>query len=225
MTLTAEFVIRSPSLPFVSLAASLPSQQLECVHGLCHEGGSRVFVVYLEPDDNVSEADLSALDEVVDTSPLGRASGKEVYQLTIELADVVSEAFAPERFTATQMEPTVVTPDGWYETKLFQNYNAFNGMRTRCEEYGIGVELVSISQNPPEDDGSSQYGLTERQQEALQLAIARGYYESPRQVSTKELAEEMDISQPSMSSLLRRGERQLLTSALGSQPQVRSLSR
>nr|WP_224828050.1 helix-turn-helix domain-containing protein [Saliphagus infecundisoli] len=173
----------------------------------------------------MSEEDLSALAEVVETAPLGRASGRDVYQLTTELEDVVSEAFAPERFTATQMEPTVVTPEGWYEKKLFQNYNAFSGMRTRCEEYGIEIDLVSISQNPPEDDGSSQYGLTDRQHEALRLAISRDYYESPRQASTEELADEMDISQPSMSSLLRRGERQLLTTALGSQPRVDALTR
>lgn len=225
MTITTEFVIRSSSLPLVDLAESLPSNQVECVHGLCRERTARVFVVYLDPNDDVSEDDLLAFDEVVETTPLGRASGKDVYQLTIELEDVVSDAFAPERFTASQVEPTVVMPDGWYEEKLFQNYNAFNGMRTRCEEYGIEVELISISQNPPEDDESSEYGLTERQEEALQLAIGRGYYDAPRQVSTEELAEEMGISQPSMSSLLRRGERQLLTSALGSQPQIDALSK
>ncbi|GKZ16011.1 helix-turn-helix domain-containing protein [Haladaptatus sp. T7] len=223
MTITTEFVIRSPSLPLVDLAESIPSNQVECVHGLCRERTARVFTVYFDPNDDISEDELSALDEVVETTPIGQTSGKDVYQLTIELEKVVADAFAPERFTASQVEPTVVTPDGWYEKKLFQNYNAFNGMRTRCEEYGIEVELVSISQNPPEDDASSQYGLTHRQEEALQLAISRGYYESPRQVSTEELAEEMDISQPSLSSLLRRGERQLLTSALGSQPQIDSL--
>ncbi|KTG10401.1 bacterio-opsin activator [Haloprofundus marisrubri] len=223
MTLTTEFVIRSPSLPLVTLADSVPSSQFECVHGLCRERTARVFTVYFDSTDDVSEDDLSTFDEVVETTPLGHASGKDVYQLTIELEDVVADAFAPERFTASQVEPTVVTPDGWYEKKLFQNYSAFNGMRTRCEEYGIGVELVSISQNPPEDDTSSQYGLTDRQQEALTLAIGRGYYESPRQVSSEELAEEMGISQPSMSGLLRRGERQLITSALGSQPQINTL--
>ncbi|RJT07127.1 helix-turn-helix domain-containing protein [Halococcus sp. IIIV-5B] len=224
MTITTEFVIRSPSLPLVTLAQSIPSNQIECVHGLCRERTARVFVVYLNPDDDVSEDELAAFDEIVDVTPLGRASGKDVYQVTLKLADVVSDAFAPERFTASQVEPTIVTPDGWYEKKIFQNYNAFNGMRTRCESYGIEVELVSISQNPPQNNGSSRYGLTERQQEALQLAISQGYYESPRQVSTEELAEEMGISQPSMSSLLRRGERQLLTSALGSQPEVKALS-
>ena len=224
MTVTTEFLISSPSLPLVSLAESLPSNQVECVHGLCLERDSRVFVVHIDPTDDVSEDDLSALNEVVETTPIGRASGKDVYQLTIELEEVVSEAFAPERFTASQMEPTIVTPDGWYEKKLFQNYNAFNGMRTRCEEYGISVDLISIMQNPPSADEHSQYGLTDRQHEALTLAISRGYYESPRQVTTDELAEEMGISQPSMSDLLRRGERQLLTSTLGSHNHLNALS-
>ena len=38
-----------------------------------------------------------------------------------------------------------------------------------------------------------------------------------RSMTMDTLAEEMGISQPSMSSLLRRGERQLLTSTLGTQ--------
>jgi len=224
MTVTTEFLLESPSLPLVGLAASLPASEFECVHGLCREHDSRVFVVYLDPSDDVSADDLAALDDVAETTALGRSSGKDVYQITVELADVVSEAFAPERFTAAQMEPTVVTPEGWYEKKLFQDYNAFHGMRTRCEEYGIGVELISISQNPPDGDESSRYGLTDRQHEALTLAISRGYYESPRQVSTEELAAEMGISQPSMSSLLRRGERQLLTSTLGTRNEIDALS-
>jgi predicted DNA binding protein len=224
MTVTTEFLISSPSLPLVSLAESLESGQFECVHGLCLEHDSRVFVVYLEPDEEYSEEDLLAFDEVVEATSLGRASGNDVYQVTIELADVVSEAFSPERFTATQMEPTVVTSDGWYEKKLFQNYAAFNGMRRRCEEYGISIELISISENPPESGESNQYGLTDRQHEALTLAISRGYYESPRQISTEALAEEMDISQPSMSSLLRRAERQLLTAALDTEPHLNTLS-
>ncbi|MFC7198350.1 helix-turn-helix domain-containing protein [Halospeciosus flavus] len=225
MTITTEFLIRSPSLPLVGLAESLPSRQIECVHGLCLEHDARVFVIYLEPTDDVSVNDLSALDEVVEITELGRASGKDVYQITIELEEILSEAFAPERFAAAQIEPTVVTPDGWYENKLFENYSTFNGFKDRCEDYGIPIELISISQNPPSSNESSLYGLTDRQHEALTLAISRGYYESPRQTSTAELAEEMGISQPSMSSLLRRGERQLLTSTLGPHPHLNTLSR
>lgn len=224
MTITAEFIIRSSSLPLTGFAESLSSNQIECEHGLCLKQDCDVFVVHFDPADAVSEDDLSALDEVIEVTPLGRANDKDVYRLTIELEEVVSEAFAPERFTAVEVEPMSVTPEGWYEKKLFENYEVFNGIRTRFEEYGISTELVSITQDTHSAEKSPQYGLTDRQYEALTLAISRGYYENPRQATTEELAEEMGISQPSLSSLLRRGERQLLSSTLEPQNQLNTLS-
>lgn len=225
MTVTTEFRLSSPSLPLVSLAESLPSDRIECVHGLCLERDSRVFVVYLDPTDDVLVDDLSDFEEIVDATALDRSSGRDIYQLTVELDALISEAFAPERFTAAQMEPTVVTPGAWHETKFFESDRAFDGFTDRCEDYGISVELVSIEQTATSSSTSSQYGLTDRQHEALILAMSRGYFESPRQTSTEELAEEMGISQPSMSSLLRRGERQLLNSTLGPQTNLSTLSR
>lgn len=225
MTVTTEFRLCSPSLPLVSLVESLPLHRIECVHGLCLERDSRVFVVYLDPTDDVSVDDLSGFEEIVNATALGRSSGRDIYQLTVELDALISEAFAPERFTAAQMEPTVVTPEGWHETKLFESDGAFDGFTDRCEDYGISIELISIEQNPSSSSKCPQYGLTERQHEALTLAISRGYFESPRQTSTEELAEEMGISQPSMSSLIRRGERQLLNSTLGAQTNLSTLSR
>ncbi|WP_408960480.1 helix-turn-helix domain-containing protein [Natrinema sp. 74] len=219
MAITAEFLVNSPSLPFVGFAELLPSNQIECVHGLCLGRNSRVFVIYLDPADDVSEDDLSALDEVVETTPLGRASGRDVYQLSVKLEDMISEAFVPGRFAKTQIEPTIISPEGWYEKKLFRDYESFNNMRTHCDEHGIRIDLLSITQDSPPPDERSQYGLTDRQHEALALAISRGYYDNPRQATASELAEEMGISQPSMSNLLRRGERQLLTSTIEMQPQ------
>lgn len=224
MTITTEFVIRSPSLPLVGFVESLPSRQVECEHGLCLKRDSDVFVVHIDPSDDISEEDLSALDEVVETASLGRTNGKDVYRLTVELEDIVSEAFTPERFTAVQVEPMILTPGGWYEKKIFENYDTFNRLRTRFEEYGISTELISITQDSLSSNESPQHGLTDRQYEALTLAISRGFYETPRQVSAEELAEELEISQSSMSSLLRRGERQLLSSALEPHTQLNALS-
>ncbi|QLK25395.1 helix-turn-helix domain-containing protein [Natrinema zhouii] len=220
MTVTAELLVSSPSLPFVSFAESLPSNQLECEHGLCHGGDSRVFVVHLDPADGVTEDDLIALDEVVGTTPLGREGDRDVYQLDVKLEDIVSEAFVPGRFAKAQIEPTTIIPGGWYEKKIFQNYESFNNMRNHCDEHGIRIDLISITQDSLSQDEHSQYGLTDRQYEALALAISHGYYDNPRQATAGDLAEEMGISQPSMSNLLRRGERQLITSTIGTQPSL-----
>ncbi len=107
---------------------------------------------------------------------------------------------------------------------MYKDRDAFVESRTRCENYGISLDLTSITATSAASDDDLPFGLTDRQYEALTLALSRGYYESPRQTSTEELAEELDISQPSLSRLLRRGERQLLSSALQSQEHLNTVS-
>lgn len=102
---------------------------------------------------------------------------------------------------------------------MFESYATLSEFQAVCEENSITVDLQSIT-NGLVDDEASAYGLTDRQKEALTLALSRGYYETPRAVSAAELADELDISQPSMSDLLRRAERQLLASTLGDQREL-----
>lgn len=224
MTITTEFVLRSPSLPLVSITKALPFTEIQSTHALCLQPDVQVFSVQLDRDEGISEDDLLALDEVVEADLVGKTDDTAVYKLTVELADSVSQAFAPD-FEGAELKPTIVTDEGWHETKVFKDYENFNAFRQSCEDHGISLELISISPESASTDSTSQDGLTERQREALTLAISRGYYESPRQVTAEELAEELDISQPSLSSLLRRGERELLTSTLGTQPRINTLSR
>ena len=52
--------------------------------------------------------------------------------------------------------------------------------------------------------------LTPRQQEVLQLAYWSGYFESPRDQTASELAESLDIAQPTFTDHLRASQRKLL---------------
>ncbi|SDR44646.1 helix-turn-helix domain-containing protein [Natronobacterium texcoconense] len=53
--------------------------------------------------------------------------------------------------------------------------------------------------------------LTDRQREVLSLAVERGYYELPRETTTKELAVDLEVSRRTVDDHLRRAERKLLT--------------
>jgi DNA-binding transcriptional ArsR family regulator len=53
--------------------------------------------------------------------------------------------------------------------------------------------------------------LTGRQREVLEAAFEAGYYDWPREISSEELAEELGISQPTLSEHLTAAERKLLT--------------
>ncbi|WP_435197680.1 helix-turn-helix domain-containing protein [Natronomonas sp. EA1] len=226
MTITTEFRLQSSALPLVSIPATLPPDEIVCSHALCIEPDARVFIVEIDAEDDVSEAQLAAFDEVVTVIPLGKRGDTTVYKLTVELDDSISPAFDPERFDAVKMKSTTITPEGWHETKEFPDYETFHDFHTTFQNHGISLDLISItSDQSSSNDATADDRLTDRQREALTLAVSRGYYESPRQVTAAELAEELDISQPSLSSLLRRGERQLLTSSLDTQEHLSTISR
>lgn len=225
MAITTEFILSSPVLPLVSITERLQPDEIECTHALCLQSDVRMFIVQIDPDDDVAEAELAALDEIEETTVLGETSEKVVYKLTVDVNESVSEAFNPERIDGAPVEPTTITPDGWHERKVFTDFEAFTEFRTSCENNGISFDLISMSPDPSQSDDLPQDGLTDRQREAVTLAVSRGYYENPRQVTTEELAEELGISQPSLSGLLRRAERQLLTDSLSTQPNLNTLSR
>jgi len=224
MAITTEFVLQSSSLPLVSIPKTLQPNEIECIHALCLQPDVQELTVRFNHEDDISKNDLLALEEVVKADSVGETSEKTIYKLIVELEESVSQALAPD-FEGAQLEPTTITTEGWHETKVFKKYEAFNEFRKSCENHSISLNLISITSEPSTSDDSSHHGLTDRQREALNLAISRGYYESPRQVTAEELAKELGISQPSLSSLLRRGERQLITTSLDTQVPVDTISR
>ncbi len=76
------------------------------------------------------------------------------------------------------------------------------------EENDIDIVITAI-RDICEDD-LEKSGLTKEQYEALELAVERGYFEIPRQVSLMELSEHLDISHQSLSERLRRAQQGLL---------------
>lgn len=224
MAITTEFVLSSPVLPLVSITERLPPKEIECTHALCLQSDVRMFIVQIDPDDDVAEAELAALDEIEETTVLGETNEKVVYKLTVDVDESISAAFNPDRIDGAPVEPTIITPDGWHERKVFTDFEAFTEFRASCENNGIAFDLISMTPDPSQAEGMSQDELTNRQREALTLALSRGYYESPRQITTEKLAEELGISQPSLSGLLRRAERQLLTASLDTRVNLNTLS-
>ncbi len=79
-------------------------------------------------------------------------------------------------------------------------------------DHDVDVELVRINEYGSVLEGS--YGLTEAQREAVLAALDLGYFDQPRGVTLGELAEKLDISEPSASRLVRRGLRRLITATL-----------
>jgi predicted DNA binding protein len=108
----------------------------------------------------------------------------------------------------------VGTKDGWRFEVRGESRKTIAEFREDCRENDISITITAVhAMLPIQGEG---YELTETQREALVLAYERGYFNTPRETSLEEIAEELGITQQSLSSRLRRGHRRLIGAALSS---------
>lgn len=91
----------------------------------------------------------------------------------------------------------------WTFELRFPSPEALSEFRQRCDDAGIRHALDEM-RSPTESDVDPWCGLTLPQREALMRAVQEGYYAIPRRISTKELADELGISDQAVTERLRR---------------------
>lgn len=104
-------------------------------------------------------------------------------------------------------------PDRWQFELRFPSHEHVSGFAADCADADIDFEIDRIF-NPTRPDAGPWYGLSEPQRETLVAAVERGYYAIPREVSTKELAEELGVSDQAVTERLRRAIGTLTRNAL-----------
>ncbi|RKD94893.1 helix-turn-helix domain-containing protein [Halopiger aswanensis] len=104
------------------------------------------------------------------------------------------------------------TDDGWELEIRFVGRDQFDEFRTMLHERGYAFELLNLYQ--PGAPRQTEGEVTSAQRNALVTAAELGYYKVPREISTRELADELDISHQTVSELLHRGTENLITSHL-----------
>lgn len=81
---------------------------------------------------------------------------------------------------------------------LSRRQSKLGDMQELIEKRDAAIQLLRGSQN-----------LTETEQETILTALESGYFQSPREATLAELADEFDISKPGVSKNLRRGQRKI----------------
>lgn len=84
-------------------------------------------------------------------------------------------------------------------------------VQTFIEAIGDDVELEQMIEAPDADGMAEEDPLTETERDALLAAYKAGYFAVPRKIRLSELAEQMDRSTGSMSTLLRRATEHLVS--------------
>ena len=101
----------------------------------------------------------------------------------------------------------------WEFQLRLPSQDALSTFQERCFEADIPIDIRRIY-NPTRPEAGPWYGLTTPQRETLAYAVERGYYSLPRRSSTRDLAQEFDISDQAVTERLRRAIDSLVTNTL-----------
>ena len=157
-------------------------------------------------EDHVRESrrvkELLALDKVDDSG---------LYR--IEWVDPPSDLIAG----ISESEATVLEATGngsWLFRLRFTDHDHLSWFHNYCTEHGIEIHIERTYTFQDNSERGRQFDLSQPQREALVLALRRGYFETPSAVTLDELAAELDISRQALSNRIRRGNKQVLETAL-----------
>ncbi|TMT77988.1 bacterio-opsin activator [Haloterrigena sp. H1] len=105
------------------------------------------------------------------------------------------------------------TAENWKLEVRSENQEEIADFQQYLRKHEMSAELTSLHALAKLRSGT-EYDLTEGQREALVLAYERGYFDSPREITLAEIAEEFGITAQSLGSRLRRGNKRLIRSTL-----------
>ena len=100
----------------------------------------------------------------------------------------------------------------WVLRLLFADRDALGQTYDHCRDVGLDLSIKRVFNL---DEGrQGRFGLTEKQQDVVEVAFERGYYSIPRDVAAQDLAEEMGTSHQALSERLRRAHETLVESTI-----------
>ncbi|WP_435117992.1 helix-turn-helix domain-containing protein [Halolamina sp. C58] len=137
---------------------------------------------------------------------------RRLYRVTVN-REVTTNPTPIDRETGASRLSIETTVDGAVLEVRLPNREALSEYISRLRESGFTVDLLRA--HDADDGGGSEYGLSEKQTEALREALHAGYYEVPRETDLGTLAEEFDISEQALSERLRRGVSSVLAATVG----------
>lgn len=106
----------------------------------------------------------------------------------------------------------VGTSQGWEFEVRGETREEISEFRTYCQTHDIPIDIRTVhALLPIQGEG---YELTDTQREALVAAYEHGYFDSPRTATLTAVAEDLGITQQSLSDRLRRGHRRLVEATL-----------
>lgn len=212
MSVIANFYLETPVLR--RALRDVPDMAVSVEQQTATQGSPMTMIFWASGDDfEAFEEGLSADPTVTDSTVLAEVNGAKLYRIRLtergeEVITYQSWAELGAIFLSADR-----SGDGWRLQLRFPDQESVQQYAEFCRENELPLELRRLYR--ADDDGRDAHGLTELQRETMLAAVEAGYFSVPREISTEELAERLDVSHQAVSERLRRGTETLIRSTLG----------
>jgi predicted DNA binding protein len=110
-----------------------------------------------------------------------------------------------EEKTGYFVGPATTEIDCQMSYELFLNGEGLPGFLQSLHDNGVLYRISEIAKMAPER------ALTSKQERVLKSALEMGYYDFPKRISTEDLSKALGLAPSTISEILRRGERRIIT--------------
>ncbi|WP_435099321.1 helix-turn-helix domain-containing protein [Halarchaeum sp. P4] len=163
-----------------------------------------------DPALDAFEGNLGEDEGVAGASVVDAFDDRRLYR--IDWADPLRGVLAHLEEASASLSDASGTREAWEFTARFPTQDALSSFHGACRDDDIDLTVTSVNRLDPANDQT--YGLTASQRETLVRAHEAGFYNIPRDTTTVELAEELGISDQSLSERLRRAHAALVEQTL-----------
>ena len=105
-------------------------------------------------------------------------------------------------------------PEGKLEWVVLGSDTMVRSLMEGLEKQSVDGDVVRIYKLQEEGE------LTARQEEILQIALEKGYFEFPKKITLRQLAKVLDVSAATLTEILRRGQKKVLQEHFKGRPSV-----
>lgn len=174
------------------------------------EDDGRGGLTQIEVENRFDETRLDGIDSVRDWEFVTETGDSYLYLLEVVALDMPARASVDHDELVGMCNPTMT--DRGMLLSMVGSQEAIRAMLRNFEAAGVAPDLHRLGDY--EGGRETLDALTDRQLEILQTAYDMGFYEVPREASTEDIAEELQLDGATVSEHLQRAERNLLSQQL-----------
>lgn len=211
MSVTVRAEVAAADFALAETMGTVPGLEVTCADIVAAGTDVVMPMLWIRAEDgDAARAALDADPTVERIELIDALDGARLYRLEwIDRVDLVLHILLHAR--AILLSATG-TGERWTLSLLYPDRETVRETAAFCETHGIDFEVAAVAEMTDAPRGRST--LSEEQYEALVAAREQGYFDIPRQVGLRPLAESLGISHQALSERLRRGTRALVDELL-----------